>query len=332
MTRATDPSYTLTLNIDLSAMMLRMTKWLFLSGLLASSLPNVATGQLTVLSSGNVNLKWRSTQLELIDQQLSDAQIKGQLRLELEAQKQWLTAWASGSMTSGPLIQHAVVDRMLPEPTIDPSGKAKKHRARLLGTNAKPTVADTQALHEALKENPSDIGLRQLHLHWLDQKQYRKEYAHEIAEAARKLAGMLTEVEPQNEELKLARGYCYYRVARALVYQELPEVVARKPIHNLQTHEAELLGATTQLQELFGKDRPEFILIEIRMLRRDHWYGQALMLLEKYADSIDPQWFLKKRRDLLRDLGWVAPADEAASIYEKNFPDEVALEDKTSDG
>ena len=110
--------------------------------------------------------------------------------------------------------------------------------------------------------------------------------------------------------------------ARALAYQELPEVVAEKPIADPQQHETDLIIAYNQLVDLFGRGRPEFILLEIRMLRRDHWYGQALRLLEKYGDLIEPQWFLEKRRDLLLEMGWSAPAKEAAQVYATAFPNE----------
>lgn len=288
-------------------------------------------GQLTVLSAGNVNLTWRSTQLELINGQLADAEIKGKLRDELEAQREWLSSWKAGSLSTSSWADQAEGRRLPEEPTVDPTGKASPLRARLLGDKAQPTLKDTQALANALKASPNDVGLRQLHLHWLDQKQYRKEYAGEIAEAAGKVATMLAELQPQDEQLKLARGYCLYRRARALVYRELPEVVAQKPIQDLKLHEAELVSAYRQLIELVGSDHPEFILIEIRMLRRDHWYGQALMLLEKHAKAIEPKWFLKKRRDLLSELGWTAPAQEAAQVYAQAFPEEAASESSTGD-
>ena len=57
-----------------------------------------------------------------------------------------------------------------------------------MGPKAKPTSADTEKLRAALEKLPSDIGLRQLQLHWLDQPQYREEYPAEIADAASRSA------------------------------------------------------------------------------------------------------------------------------------------------
>lgn len=306
-------------NIGVAKRMLALAVVLFSLSNLGSN--GLCFGQLTVLSSGNVNLKWRSTQLELIEQQLQDTQIKGPLRLELEAQKQWLGTWSAGSLTESPLLEQESVGQLMEEPIIDPNGLATNLREQLLGKEARPTVDNTDALLTALRANPDDPGLRQLHLHWLDQKQYRERYAAEIADLARRLAGIYAAVNPQTEELKIARGFCHYRCARALAYRELPEVVLQKPIADLQSHEAELLAAYSQLVELFGNERPEFILLEIRMLRRDHWYGHALSLLEKHGKIIDRQWFLEKRRDLLQELGWTGPAKEAAEIYANAFPE-----------
>jgi hypothetical protein len=95
---------------------------------------------------------------------------------------------------------------------------------------------------------------------------------------------------------------------------ESKEAVAQKPIEDLQKHEAQLLGFYTQIGDLVGHNRPEFILLEIRMLRRDSWYGRALVLLEESANVIDTQWYLNYRRDLLKDLGWNEPAKEAEEI------------------
>lgn len=52
-----------------------------------------------------------------------------------------------------------------------------------------------------------------------------------------------------------------------------------------------------------------------------------LPLLTDHATNIDPQWFLKKQRDLLFELGWDTPGKEAAEVYQKAFPEAVEAEE-----
>ena len=282
--------------------------------------------QLAVLSKGDVDSKWRSTQINVLDQQLVDASPESQLRRELESQKKWLTEWVPGELGTEALWTAGDESPTWTEPVIDPEGRARTLRARLLGPQAKPTKQDTLALQRLLKEYPQDIGVRQLHLHWLDQLVYRKRYADEIAESAQGVRALLTASRTQNRETMRARAFCLYREGRALAYRELPDVIRERPIEDPEGHEAKLLGVFAQLRELAGSGRPEFILLEIRMLRRDNWFGQALALLEANGSKITPQWFLKKRRDLLEELGWNAAFEEAAAIYAKEFPDAVEKE------
>jgi hypothetical protein len=269
-----------------------------------------ASGQLKVLSAGNPNLQWKSAQLQLLEQQIEDPAIKGPLKQELLAQKRWLSEWKSGLLTDQPWIKQTEKPNLFTEPTLDPDKRARALRERLLGKGAKPTEKDTKELQALLAKYPKDIGAKQLHLHWLDQRQYRSEYAKAIVETATTLANMLSSGR-QTENTKLARAYCYYRAARALVHQESEESVAKKPIEDPKAHESQLLGIYNQLVELMGHDRPEFILLEIRMLRRDSWFGRALMLLEESASVIDTNWYLANRQELLKELGWGQPAKEA---------------------
>lgn len=273
-----------------------------------------ALAQLSVLSSGDTTSQWKATQLELIEQQLSDQSVKGVLRKELESQKAWLSQWNAGQMKAGPWFKQRENKQRLVEPTVDPDKTASALREKLLSKKAKPTAADTQELQKLLEQNPEDLGLQQLYLHWIDQKQYRDQYAEKVVAVASKLATLLASVEQQSADLRLARAYCYYRAARALTHLESREVQAKNPIKDLAQHEAQLLGFYNQLGELMGHEHPEFILLEIRMLRRDHWNGQALMLLEENAEILENQWYLQHRRDLLADLGWNPPAKEAESI------------------
>ncbi|MFO0940188.1 MAG: hypothetical protein U0930_05420 [Pirellulales bacterium] len=282
--------------------------------ILLVAVSSTAEAQLTVLSAGDTSAQWTSAQLSLIDQQLLDQTIKGALRNELESQKVWLNQWNSGQLKAGPWIKQRENTQRMLEPTLDPEKSASALREKLLGKKAKPTTADTQALQKLLEQNPGDLGLQQLYLHWIDQKHYRDEFADKIVSTASTLANELAKVEKQTDDLRHARAYCYYRAARALTHLESREMQAKQPIKDLAQHEAQLLGFYNQLGELVGHDRPEFILLEIRMLRRDHWNGQALMLLEEHAEILETNWYLQHRRDLLNDLGWNPPAKEAETI------------------
>jgi len=299
-------------------------------GLLCSfaAIGPLAYGQLTILSQGNMQTKWKESQLAALQTQLADPQLADELKLELEAQAQWLSAWQPGKLTAAPLLAEAETQEVWQEPKLDPEGLAAELRERLLGKEAKPTADDTKELQQLLAAHDNDLGVRQLHLHWLDQKQYRKTFPAEIADAAARVVALLEGVDRPDRETELARAFCWYRRGRALAYRELPDVLAKKPMteEERNKNQADLVGAHRELKKLASAPRVEFVLLEVRMLRHDHWNGRALSLLESFAGQLSQQWFLKKRRDTLRDLGWEGPAAEAAAIYAKEFPEEVAAE------
>ncbi len=283
-----------------------------------------ALGQLRVLSKGNPAEEWRKAQLAQIDAQLAEKATKGELKLELTAQKNWLASYTTGELGAQPTQPSS--DKMLEEPNLDPDKRADAIRRKLFGPKARPTSADTEKLRAALEKTPDDVGLRQLQLHWLDQPQYREEYPAEIADAASRLIGLLQankKIDAKSKELAIAMTL--YRQARALGYRIDPEVVKKKPLEEGEAEkiDAQLVGVYTQLIKLVGPARPEFVLLEIRMLRRDNWFGRALELLEKHGGQIEPRWYLEKRRDLLRDLSWKSPAEQAHQMFAAAFPEEA---------
>ncbi len=294
---------------------------------LLTLLPDIVSGQVSVLSAGSPAREWRSTQLELLKQQLQDKAVGGAFRDELLGQQKWLMAWKPGGLGDEPLWSApAKLEQPVEEPIVDPTGLAAVLREKLFGADAKPTTADTTALQELLVAHSDDIGVRQLHLHWLDQKQYRKTYPREIADASLRLFGLLEQVMPQSTEVEQASAFCLYRRVRALTYRELPEVAQAQPIEDQGKFDSELLGAYNQLLEVVGKGRSEFVLIEVQMLRRDRFYGSALDRLTDHALQIDKPWFLQQQRDLLRELSWDFPAKEAAAVYARAYPEAVAAE------
>ncbi|WP_236696085.1 hypothetical protein [Rhodopirellula islandica] len=112
-----------------------------------------------------------------------------------------------------------------------------------------------------------------------------------------------------------ALAFTRYRLGRALAYRELPEVRERWPIADPDQYQAQLVAAFERLTEQTKGDRHEFILLQDRMFRRSGKKGRALELLEANRHSIEPKWYLKKRRDLLQELGWDPPYREAAQRY-----------------
>ncbi|MEM7561302.1 MAG: hypothetical protein AAF394_19425, partial [Planctomycetota bacterium] len=290
-----------------------------------------ALGQLTVLSAGDEVATWRQAQLASLKEQLEATKpLSKEMQDELASQTTWLELWKPGGLSSEPSWKQAASNKpKLVEPVVDPNRKAARLRRRLLGPKARPTQDDTQALARLMRKYPQDVGVRQLHLHWLDQRQYRKEYAPDIAELAAKLDVQLQQLK-QTDQVVSARAFCLYRRARALAYRELPEVITKHPIEDKKSHEAALLGTYRELMELVGEGRPEFVLLKIRLLRRDGWYGRALRILEEHGRTIDRQWYLKKRRDLLKELGWGAAYTESAEIYAQEFPEAVEAENKAS--
>lgn len=89
----------------------------------------------------------------------------------------------------------------------------------------------------------------------------------------------------------------------------------RWPISDRARYEAQLSAAYQRLLHQTKTVRPEFILLEDRMLRRSGKKGRALELLEANQEWIEPKWYLKKRRDLLLELGWELPHKEADRLY-----------------
>jgi len=290
----------------------------------------IAMGQLTVLSKGNPAVEWRKAQLTQIDTQLNDETTKAELKLELAAQKEWLTNYSTDKLSPQPSKpvekSPAAIEDPVLDPVLDPGKKAESIRKKLFGAKSKPTAVDTEKLRVALEKSPSDIGLRQLQLHWLDQPQYREDYPVEIADAASRLRGLLEsdkKIDPAAKKDALAMTL--YRQARALGFRLDLDLEKKKPLEKVDREKvnSELVGAYTQIISLVGPGHPEFVLLEIRMLRRDNWFGRALQLLERNGSTIEPRWYLEKRRDLLRGLDWTAPAAQAQVMFAVAFPEEA---------
>ena len=268
---------------------------------------------------------WKTSKLNELDCQLEIETDKQSSRSEIQARKEWLSKWVAGSMTLRPKITGSL-PKARQEPVLN-SKLATEYRKRLNWKSTELDKFDFQVLQQALAEHPNDIGLKQLHLHWMDHPIRRKAFLPQINDAAIILIRSLkAQNKPDPDITRLATEFTLYRRGRAFAYRELPDVVKQTPIHDPKQLNRDIDSAFRDLTDASGTGRPEFILFEIRMLRRAGSFGTALSLLEKYGTTIKPQWYLKKRRDLLKELGWKLPYSEAARIYEKEFPQEVAKE------
>jgi hypothetical protein len=267
---------------------------------------------------------WKTLQLAELDRQLAVETVKGTSRSELEAQKAWLSNWTEGGMTSKSNTT-SQLPKLRTEPILN-SDLGTEYRKRLNWDNTEQDETDLLVLKQALADHPGDIGLQQLHLQWMDLPIRRKTLLKQIDGSA---VGLIKSLKAQNQsdlEIRLATEFALYRRGRALAYRELPDVVKQTPIDDPEQLNQEITSVYQDLIDSAGEGRPEFILLEIRILRRSKSFGNALCLLEKYGSVIKPQWYLKKRRDLLKELGWEIPYAEAAEIYANEFPQEVAKE------
>ncbi len=150
----------------------------------------------------------------------------------------------------------------------------------------------------------------------VDTDDERKEHLQATIGLARQLEKILSDKFPSESQqfatpTAWVLAYARYRLRRALAYRELPEVRERWPISNPDHYEEQLTAAYQRLTTQASQDLPEFVLLQNRMLRRAGKIGRALELLEESRQSVEPKWSLKKRRDLLQELGWDPAYEEA---------------------
>ncbi|EMI22977.1 signal peptide protein [Rhodopirellula maiorica SM1] len=240
--------------------------------------------------------RWRLRQLKQVTSQIQNAASDDE-RLEYVAQQSWLRRWEPGRMPSAPTrsqTESELVEEPLLEDLEKPAGVASHVWQQMTSLQAE--------------------------LHAVDTDDERKEDLRQIIKSARRLEELLSErLPPQLQELPAptawALAYTRYRLGRALAYRELPSVRERWPISDPVGYQEKLLAVYQKLIDQANQGRPEFILLEDRILRRAGKKARALELLEANQQSIEAKWYLKKRRDLLEELGWGPPHKEAAQIY-----------------
>lgn len=276
----------------------------FSCSLLAFSWPASASAQPpgpAVAPADTAATAWKHDQLSELDRQLTDASDQA-MATELRARKAWLQAWQPGRM-----------DRL---DAFEPRQQELRSEPNVTGLREQVPEAAEPALQRAIE--------LQQRLRRLDAVDVRKENLHKTVAVSEQLVDALQSIpgDALNDEARGTRtwaiAFTRYRQARALGYQELPDVVQRQPIDDPEALDRRLRQVHAELQSLFDESQPEFVLLDVRMLRRDENYGMALQLLERHRATILGKWYLKKRRDLLEELGWVPPWKEAAAIYRES--------------
>ena len=79
---------------------------------------SLAHAQLSVLSQGDKPAKWKASQVATLQQQLADPKLAGELKLELQSQLKWLTAWEPGKLSDKPLWATEAQDEQWQEPCL----------------------------------------------------------------------------------------------------------------------------------------------------------------------------------------------------------------------
>ncbi len=282
--------------------------------------PGALLAQLQTLSRGNADQQWRDAQIKECDKQLADPKLPEELKLELQAQRGWLANWNPKKSSSPAAATAENAPQLRKEPIIDPNELAGKLRGALFNTKTPPTVEDTSALQTALMEHSGDVGLRQLQMHWVDQPRYRNEYWKEISDACGRVVSLLGD-EKQTPEVKWATAFAHYRKARAQCHAM--RAIAMKStgvagIAKLSAEDIKVISdsvgeSAQQIASLVGSGQPEFFQVEMYTLRRDHWSGRALELLEKNASLVDNTAYLQEKQAILEALSWKAAASQAAT-------------------
>lgn len=248
--------------------------------------------------------RWRNSQLKTISQQIDNSDSED-IRSEYTARQSWLRRWEPGKMPRAP-EESKTKSNLIEEP--------------LLQELNMPKGMDADVWHQMISS--------QVDLLAIDTDDARKENLRATIDLASQLEETLSDHLPcEAKQLPASTAwvlaYTRYRLGRALAYRELPTVREQWPIANPIAYHKQLASAYQHLIDQTNDVRPEFILLEDRMLRRAGNKGRALELLEANRNHIEPKWYLKKRRDLLQELGWEPPYQEAARLYrEAGYHDE----------
>lgn len=265
--------------------------------------------------------RWRADKIAELERQLASAELAPELRHERTARRNWLRRWQPGRM---PTPKAAAEDGAGQAASDEKSPSADRLTAEPDLSEQATRAAKENSLSDELLQQLAQAARLQQRLWRLDTEDDRKANLLMTAEAAERLDRILVPLAERigaeqpavADSIRWALAHARYRRARAIAYRELPEVPASLPIEDAEAYERQLGEAHRRLRDTFDQPQPEFVLLEIRLLRRSGARGQALERLERFSWAIAPEWYLKKRRDLLEELGWEPPHAEAAELYE----------------
>ena len=171
-----------------------------------------------------------------------------------------------------------------------------------------PPVKPSESILDSLLSKTQRL---QEQLSKLDEPTLRKQHLSEIVTLADEL---IPQLERQHGADSIQLADPLYRKGRALAYRELPDVVARDPISNPSKLNRDFEATFQRLQNLVDVTQPQFVLLAVRRERRRGYYGAALDLLDIYRrNHPHPDWYHKKRSDLLRELNLPLLAHQAAA-------------------
>ena len=217
---------------------------------------------------------------------------------------------------------------------------AKLQLLRTLSIDSDRALFDKLAT-DILTEHKDFLPVLIAKLHKLDDLKKREERLEEVIAAA---DAVIAQLKPQDIALALANRVAegdsdgakrrslaeshrsllidtLYRKGRAIGHQELPEVLAKKPIADPKAHDALFEQACLELQRWVDTTESSYFLLHIRRTTKKAQYGESLKLLDRHSGSGAPNyWHFEKRRELFEKLDWKHLEDAARRIRLINFP------------
>ncbi|MEO2010582.1 MAG: S8 family serine peptidase [Pirellulaceae bacterium] len=210
--------------------------------------------------------------------------------------------------------------------------------AMLVTTGSRSTSKPTPTKPEG------ELAVAVQHLHALDREENRKKQLAKVVTAADKVIDMIEQDEvamhfgrridtgdaaavKERKAFEKQRSHlidALYRKGRALAYMELPEVIAKKPIADLEEHEKRFEANYTLLSQWVDPTEKDHFLLAVRRHRRKGELGAALVLLQKQMKLTPANyWHYKKQRDMMVELGWSQLAKRATSNLMVRFPEKT---------
>lgn len=235
-----------------------------------------------------------------------------------DAEPLWISDDATSPKTPEEKIARAVRD-------------AKRQLLHATSFDADRALFDKLA-EDLLKETPNDLTVLVSKLRKLDASAKRDDNLEEVIAAADAVLAQLNAndiaialaIKPaagdadaakkrkQAEALKPLLIDTLYRKGRAIGHQELPEVIAKKPIADPKAYGESFEKNFAELQRWVDTTDATYFLLHMRRASRQGHYGESLQLLDRHFSRATPNyWHLEKRRELLEKLNWphlTAPA------------------------